>query len=313
MSAGAAFGPEISDLVVDYDQESLDRRPVDKSSVLREIRARGLPARAARVVRAMPEGAGGALDSRHVDEVLVRSHLELQRLHEEFRVGATMRDFVAPMLAAVRARTSERPVRVVDLGCGLGFVTRWLASHGGLGEDVALVGVDYNRALVGAASRLAREEGLSARFLAANAFRLEEPAHVVISTGVLHHFRGDDLARVFGEHERAGALGFVHLDIRPSAIAPIGSFIFHQARMREPLARFDGYWSAVRAHPAAELVRAARTGAPRFDVGTLDAEPGIFALVRIFQAVVGLRSGVPRDLARTYDALGRRFEPGEVR
>src|SRR5205085_10028139 len=146
----------------------------------------------------------------------------------------------------------------------LGFVLRWLAAHGALGADVELVGVDYNRAFVEAASLLAAEEDLRCRFLAANAFRLDQPAHIIVSTGVFHHFRGDDLVRVFEEHEKSSALAFVHVDIRPSPIAPLGSFIFHQARMREPLARFDGYWSAVRAHESTTFLAAMREGAPSF-------------------------------------------------
>jgi predicted O-methyltransferase YrrM len=96
------------------------------------------------------------LDRPSVDAVLVRSHLELQRLHEEFHVGAMMRDLVTPMIALARDRTPRRPVRIVDLGCGLGFVLRWLAARGGLGGDVELVGADCNRVLARTAQRLLR-------------------------------------------------------------------------------------------------------------------------------------------------------------
>ena len=143
-----------------------------------------------------------------------------------------MRDLVAPMIDVARRRAGGRRVRVVDLGCGMGFVVRWLAARGGLGPDVELIGADCNRALVTAAQRLAEEERLDCRFVAGNAFALREPADVIISIGVLHHFRGDELAAVFAQHERSPATGFVHVDIRPSPIAPIGSWIFHRARMR---------------------------------------------------------------------------------
>jgi SAM-dependent methyltransferase len=218
-----------------------------------------------------------------------------------------MRALLAPMLDLVRKATTERPIRVVDLGCGLGFILRWLAAHGSLGDDVELVGADYNRALVRGAASLAASEELRCSFVAANAFRLRQPAHVYVSTGVLHHFRGPDLVRVFAEHESSPALGFVHVDIRPSPLAPIGSYIFHLSRMREPLAKWDGYWSAVRAHPAPALVAAIHEGAPGFSLATLDANPGIYAVVRIFQAVLGVRSPFASELPRAYARLSKRL------
>lgn len=295
-------GPEISDLLVDYDPETLARRPVRKQEVLDRLARRSAPLRVARALGAKD----GILDDAEVDGILVRSHLELQRLHEEFRVGALVRSLLVPLLNVVRGANGASSIRVVDIGCGLGFIARWLAKHGALGDDVELVGADYNRALVDVAGRLAAEESLPVRFVAANAFRLDPPAHVYLSTGVVHHFRGDDLARLFAEHERTGAVAFLHLDIRPSAIAPLGSWVFHQARMREPLAKHDGYWSAVRAHDAATLLAAIRRGAPAFACSSVDAYPGIHALVRIFHGFVGVRARHRAALQAAYAPLGRR-------
>jgi SAM-dependent methyltransferase len=293
---------ELSDLIVDYDPATLERRDVSLDSVLARLPG---PRSARRVARRLA-GLDGLLDRARVDEVLVRSHLELQRLHEEFRVGVMMRDLVTPMVDVARRRAGGRPIRIVDLGAGLGFVVRWLAAYGELGTDVELIGADYNRALVTAAGRLADEEGLRCRFVAANAFALQEPADIVISTGVLHHFRGDALRAVFAEHERSPALGFVHVDIRPTALAPIGSWIFHRARMRQPLARFDGVRSAVRAYDHAGLSRAAADGAPGFALATIDAHPGVFVLLRIFQALVGVRGLDRAGLLQAYAGFGGR-------
>jgi SAM-dependent methyltransferase len=291
------LAPEISDLIVDYEPATLARRDVEMAAVLAGLAK--APRRARAIASAIP-AAGGTLDRAHVDAILVRAHLELQRLHEEFRVGEMMRSLLVPLLELVRAATTERPVRVVDLGCGMGFIVRWLAARGQLGGDIELVGADYNFALLHAARRLAEEEQLRCRFVAANALALEQPAHVVMSTGVLHHFRDDALRAVFAEHEKSGALAFLHADIRPSRVAPLGAWIFHQARMREPLARFDGYWSAVRAHPA-PAIRAAVP--PSFQVAMVDARPGLAGLLRIFQVAIGSRTG---DLRGAYAHLGRR-------
>jgi 2-polyprenyl-3-methyl-5-hydroxy-6-metoxy-1,4-benzoquinol methylase len=298
--------PELSDLIVDYDPQTLERRDVIKRVVIERLTATGAPAAARRVARAVPEHRD-VLDRDAVDAILVRSHLELQRLHEEFRVGAMMRDLIAPMIGLAREVTGARRIRVVDLGCGLGFVLRWLAARGGVGPDVELVGVDYNLTLVNAAQRLADEEQLACRFVATNAFALQEPAHVLVSTGVLHHFRGNDLAAIFAQHERSAAVGFVHTDIRPSLVAPLGSWIFHQARMREPLARFDGVRSVVRAHPVDALRAAIARGAPSFSTGTVDARPGLSGLLRIFHSAIGARAVSAERLRTAYAAFGSRF------
>ncbi|MFT3697104.1 MAG: class I SAM-dependent methyltransferase [Kofleriaceae bacterium] len=293
--------PEISDVVVAFDTESLERRDVSCKAAL--VAAAEMPGRARRIVEQL--ATGEVLDRDTVDGILVRSHLELQRLHEEFRVGEMMRDLLRPMIELVR-REVGTPVRIVDIGCGLGFVLRWLAARGGL-EGVELIGVDYNATLVAAAQQLAAEENLPCRFVRGNAFTLEQPAHIFTSTGVLHHFRGGELEAAFAAHERSSALAFIHADIRPSPIAPLGSWIFHQARMREPLAKFDGYWSTVRAHPPATLASAIERGAPSFSLGMLDARPRLLALLRIFQVAIGVRQPHFDALATMYAPLGRRF------
>jgi SAM-dependent methyltransferase len=299
------FGPEISDLIVDYDPDTLERRPVRKDHVIARLREEGraVPLRVAEAMSAR----GGELDAAEIDRTLVRSHLELQRLHEEFRVGRTILQLLAPLVALARESTRARPIRVCDIGCGLGYVARWLTASGGLGDDVEIVGVDYNRALLAVAEKLAQDERIPCRFLVANAFRLETPAHLYMSTGVLHHFRGEDLVRFFREHDREATVGFVHVDLRPSWLSPIGSWIFHQARMKEPLARWDGYWSAVRAHDAATLVAASRQGAPAFHLATVDTTPGVYTPTRIFQAVLGVRADRVEALRRVYAPLGRRI------
>jgi SAM-dependent methyltransferase len=325
--------PELSDLIVDYDRHTLERRDVRRQAVLDALSPGA--ARVARRVLAELAGplspaqpaapmaltapmaptapadsadAAGILDRESVDAVLLRSHLELQRLHEEFHVGAMMRDLVEPMIAIARERTRQRAVRVVDLGCGLGFVMRWLAARGDLGAGVELIGADCNQVLARAAQRLADEERLECRFVAGNAFTLREPADIVISTGVLHHFRRGDLDAVFMQHERSAAIGFVHVDVRPSLVAPLGSWVFHQARMRERLARFDGVRSAVRAHDAATLRAAVTRGAPGFTLAMVDARPGLRGLLRIFQAAVGARGVTGERLRDAYGAFGSRVD-----
>lgn len=101
---------------------------------------------------------GEFLDPVAVDRLLVRVHTELQRLNEELHIARRFIEILLPMLTA--ARGSGTRLRVVDIGCGLGFLVRSLASCGVLGPDVELVGVDFNQALVAEATRLAQDEHL---------------------------------------------------------------------------------------------------------------------------------------------------------
>jgi SAM-dependent methyltransferase len=242
--------------------------------------------RAARYVAALP-AREGILDQASCEAILVRAHIELQRLSEELLQADRMRLVLVPLLAALRDAGVAPPLRVVDVGCGLGYVVRALAAHGRLGRDVELIGCDMNPALIGAGQRLAEEESLACELRVANAFRLEAPAHVYISTGVLHHFRGAALAAFFAGQR--GAHAFLHSDTQPSLLSPLGSWIFHQARMREPLAQHDGVVSAVRTHPARTLLSAARaeTG---FRCASFDEATSMAGVIlRPMHAITGTR------------------------
>jgi len=306
--------PEISDLVVDYDADTLARRPVRKADVLATLRANGQRA-AARVVERFPE-SDGVLDAAHVDAVLVRSHLELQRLHEEFLMGYRVAEVLRPLFDGLRAAGAPAPLHLVDLGCGLGFVLRWIARRAALGPDVTLTGADYNAAFGRAARRLAAQESLPCRFVTGNAFRLAAPdiaggTVVFASTGVLHHFRGASLAELFAQHRACGAAAAVHFDIKPTVIAPVGAWIFHQARMREPLARHDGTLSAVRAHRDDTLLEALATGAPAMRRMVWDGAAGALRLARIMHAVVGVSPAYEGAFRSALGADARRLGRAE--
>lgn len=225
-----------------------------RDEVIAALRGAG-DRRGARIVAALPHH-DGVLDASEVERVLVRTHTELQRLNEELRIAEQLAELLGPLLTAVADRGS-RP-RVVDVGCGIGYTIRWLASSGLLG-DVDLCGVDFNVALVAEASRLAEAEGLPCQFLLGDAFALPGSATVYISTGVLHHLRGDALAGFFRAQEDGGAQAYCHFDIAATRLAPLGAWMFHRARMREPLGRHDGVASARRAYPDQDLMAAARS------------------------------------------------------
>ena len=303
------YPPEISDTIVDFDPDTLRRLPVDKSTLLAAWRERGVK-EAVRVVEGLPE-VDGVLEPAAVDALLVRCHCEMQRISEEFQHGPRVKEALDSLLAAMRHAGVKRPLRIVDVGCGTGFVLRWLTAYGRLGDDVELIGVDYNEALILEARRLAEAEGLKCDFRVGNAFALAEPASVYLSTGVLHHFRGDSLAGFLALHDRPETMAFVHFDFYRSAMTPAGSWLFHAVRMREPLAKHDGVLSAVRAHSPQHLLKSARSGAPDFTSTIYGIRLGVLPIPRVFHMLLGVRPSIEPEFARLFAKRAR--ELGSLR
>ncbi|MFD7256403.1 class I SAM-dependent methyltransferase [Streptomyces sp. NPDC059874] len=299
---------EISDLITATDPRSGARLPVRRAEVVRRLHEAG-DGRAARIVAALPADGRGVLDPQAVDRLMIDVHTELQRLSEELRIGERLVHVLGPLFDAIRATARPEgapgPLRLVDVGSGLGYVVRWLAAHSALGPDVELVGVDLDSALVGEADRLARAEGLDCRFVHGNAFDLPEAATVYVSTGVLHHFRGPDLADFFRAQAASPALAFCHFDIAATRLAPIGAWVFHRARMRHPLGRHDGVASARRAHTDETLLHAA--AAP--GIRPLLYEPRGLAnpFCTTLRPVIGVRPELEAPLRRAMGRASRRL------
>lgn len=314
VGAGAVWQPaavdgdrlvEITDLLVERGPDG-SRRPVWLDDVVRTCEERG-DRWGARIARDLP-AVDGVLDEDEVDRLRVAAHCEIQRLSEEFRHGARMWSHLRPVLAALRAAGHRPPHGVVDVGCGTGYVVRWLAANVD-DPDVEVVGVDLDEVLVHEARRLAMAEDLPCRFEVGDAFALDEPADLFVSTGVLHHFRGSDLDRTFAAHQRSDAAAFVHIDFQPSVIAPLGAWLFHRTRMRLALSRHDGVRSAQRAHDPDELLRVAREQAPSFTTGIWGRRVRHTPFPCVLTSLVGVRADLRSDLV---DALGRRVDGWEV-
>jgi len=303
-----ATDPEVSDLIIEVDPATLDRRPVSKRELVERFLSLG-DRQAARVVEDIP-APNGILDPSAVDSLLVRTHTEMQRLAEEFQHGQRIAELVAPLLRVLRERRSP-PYRIVDIGCGSGYAIRWLAARARLGHGVELIGVDFNSALIAEARRLAKFEELDCEFLVADAFRIPHPGHIFLTTGVVHHFRGDDLRAFFAQHEHPRAQAFFHYDFQPGPLAPFGSWFWHRVRMRTRLAQHDGVLSTVRAHSAQTLCEAARAGAPNFLIGMYGAKIWNTPVPRIFHTLVGIRPELRDDFLRELGARAGRM--GELR
>ena len=280
--------PEITDLIVQHDAGTLERLRVRKQSVV-DVFSHFGNQKALRAVRALPE-KDGWLDDHEIDALLLTVHWEMQRLAEEFYHGHRVWGVLKPLIAAIRSAGFRETLRIVDVGCGIGYTTRWLAARVPLAEyNIELIGIDLNSTLISEANRLTAAEGLPCKFVHGDAFSGEHPSPIFVSTGVVHHFRGEGLTEFLRRHERPDTKAFFHFDFHPWLLAPLGSLFFHQLRMRTAIARHDGVLSAARAYDAKTLVGAARTAAPGFASGIYGGNIWGTPAPRVFHTLAGVR------------------------
>lgn len=289
--------PEITDLIVRHDAATLERLAVEKSRVLDTFQAFG-NREAVAAVRAIP-ARDGFLEAPAVDRLMLAVHWEMQRLAEEFFHGQRVYELLKVVLGAIAANGIKGPLRVVDVGCGIGYAIRWLAARTPVAsEGIELVGVDLNATLIREAARLAAAENLPCRFVHGDAFSVGNAGHVYLSTGFVHHFRAnqgaersdaDALHRLFSRHDLPDTAAFLHYDFRPWALAPLGSWFFHILRMRTAIARHDGVLSTARAYSGETLATASRSALPRFSSGIYGANIWGTPLPRVFHTLLGMR------------------------
>lgn len=281
---------EITDLLWSQEAATGHRTPVQVAGAVARLESRG-QLRAARIVRSLPAHDGQLVESE-VDALLLRVHRELQRLAEELQLPRRLAEWLRETVKPLAAQDPSRPIQVIDVGCGLGYVSRWLAAKNALPPNVQHIGVDLNPVLVEEAQALARAEGLSCRFVVGNAFdpdvAIAVPERtIVVSTGLLHHFEPDELASFFTSQQKRRIAAFAHWDIDPSGWATVGAWIFHQGRMRERVSRHDGVLSARRAYPATTLLAAA--GSPDYRINCNDGPSWRPALSEVLRPIVGHR------------------------
>lgn len=293
MGATSTAPLEVLDVLWDVEMPSGKRLPVRKADARARLSERGQED-AARLLDPLPALRDGTLDPQAVDETFLAVHLELARLSEFVHVPQLMASSLAPLVERLREETSGT-IRVVDVGCGIGFDARVLASTRALGPDVEFVGLDFNSLLVDAAARLARAEDIPVRFVHGDALdpslAIEDPARtLMISSGVLHHIGPDGLPGFFARHADLEVAGFAHFDPSPGFWTEAGAWMLHRTRMREHISRYDGSMSMRRALPAADLLRLAREGVgERYELECEDPSRLVPQPDKIVRPIVGRR------------------------
>lgn len=161
------------------------------------------------------------------------------------------------LAALVRHRGRERPLSLLDVGCGYGDMLRrlrrWATRH-----DIALDlhGIDINP--------VAREVALSAtpagsaiNFHTADIFALppERRYDVIVSSLFAHHLDDTSLARFLGWMQSHATVGWFINDLHRSALAHAGVTQFLRVMGYHRVVRHDGPVSVERALTLAEWRR----------------------------------------------------------
>jgi methyl halide transferase len=131
---------------------------------------------------------------------------------ERYRMGYTPWQIAQPSSELMRVVIEDRiaPCVAIDLGCGTGTHTLWMAEHG-----FAVTGVDLSPLAIEIARRQAAAVGTSARFVAADLLDppdLGGPYQFFFDRGCYHHVRTLDLDRYVQTLQhltRPGSVGLV--------------------------------------------------------------------------------------------------------
>ena len=122
--------------------------------------------------------------------------LELPALYQFYQ---ELGGFFGARVTAIRDYLELRPnARVIDIGCGPGYILRHLpATIDYVGLDIDEPSIAFARARFGDRARF------EARFFDADAARELGPADVVMMNGVMHHIGDDDLVATLGHVRNA--------------------------------------------------------------------------------------------------------------
>lgn len=152
-------------------------------------------------------------------------------------------------------RTKDKPIRIVDLGCGHGDILRDVAKFGRKkGYQFELLGVDANTDAIAYANELSEaypELSFQNIDIFSNQYQ-KQKFDVVLCTLFLHHFAPEELEKILVHNFNTASIGMVVNDLQRSRLAyylfKIVSLLTTNHMVRE-----DGLTSILKAFKRKEL------------------------------------------------------------
>jgi 2-polyprenyl-3-methyl-5-hydroxy-6-metoxy-1,4-benzoquinol methylase len=154
----------------------------------------------------------------------------------------------------------EKPVRIVDLGCGNGDMLRQLQRFGvKSGYQFELIGIDANRDSIAYAEELsASMANLSFKTLNIFSEEFEELEYdIAIATLFMHHFSDREITKLVSDIKAKSRMGVLINDLHRSEMA-YALFWLLSLFFRNKVARNDGLVSIRKAFRRSDLEKYAR-------------------------------------------------------
>lgn len=126
----------------------------------------------------------------------------LERVH---RVSGTTGRLWRTVLRAMPASATDRPWRILDVGCGDAFVLRGFAQRAAsAGRSVELIGCDFSRTALQLARRAAAADGVELELHQVDVLQQTLPirADVIMCSLFLHHFQNAQILQILVNFRR---------------------------------------------------------------------------------------------------------------
>ena len=161
----------------------------------------------------------------------------------------------------LKNRSFDRPLRIIDVGCGNGSILKQVAEWGRRNEiKMELLGVDANlNAMSIAEKNLSEfpEVSFEAMDVFSEAFR-ELEADIILCTLTLHHFSDSEIEQLMMNFSEMAKVGVVINDLQRSKAAYYLFKAFCRAFSIREINRKDGLTSILRSFKKEDLVRYGR-------------------------------------------------------
>lgn len=150
----------------------------------------------------------------------------------------------------------EKPVHIVDVGCGNGTMLREIATWGrSTNYKMKLTGIDANPHAIGIAERTSEyfpEIEYKAQNIFSENFKRQK-FDIILCTLTLHHFKDEEIEQILNDFYRQASLGVVINDLHRSKQAYVLFKAFCKVFINNKIAKEDGLTSILRGFKKKDL------------------------------------------------------------
>lgn len=206
------------------------------------------------------------------DERLTDALEQLRPINQLLGGYATTMEILAPFLQARARSHGDQPIRILDIGTGIGdfpeYIVRWAAQQSPP-IDVEVVAIDANPVTVAYArtaldKRLPKDLQAKIKVEVADALDLpygEDQFDIAIAAMFLHHFAHANAVKIVSSMQRVAKQGILINDLHRHPLAYYGIYALTRLLPAAPMVRNDAPLSVLRGFRLPELKSIAEAAA----------------------------------------------------